>query len=85
MLSKDYKSAFALFLVEYKYLIAGACGVMSLTLMVFFIKDIIVLAGSGGNPNKRAQAVNGLLFSLVGIVGAGSVGLIVAIFTGLLV
>lgn len=84
MLSSDFKSAFALFLIEYKYLIAGACGVMTLTLIVFLIKDIVVLAGSGGNPQARSSAIKGIMFTILGIIGSGSVGLLIGIFTGLL-
>lgn len=84
MLTSNYKSAFALFLIEYKYLIAGACGVMSLTLILFLIKDIIVFASSGSNPQSRVSAVKGIMFTIVGIIGSGSVGLLVGIFTGLL-
>ena len=84
MLTSNYKSAFALFLIEYKYLIAGACGLMSLTLIVFLIKDILVLAGGSSNPQARASAIKSIMFTIVGIIGSGSVGLLVGIFTGIL-
>lgn len=82
--NRDYKSAFALFLVEYKYMIAGADAVMAVTLIVLLIKDILELAMSGGNPRKREEAVRSILFTILGIVGCGAVGLIIGIFTGML-
>ena len=85
MLSSDYKSAFALFLVEYKYLIIGIDAVMALTLIIFLIKDIVVLASSGGNPHARASAIKSILITILAIMGCGGVGLIVGMFSGLLI
>ncbi len=82
--TRDYKSAFALFIIEYKYMIAGADAILVLTLIILLIKDILELAMSGGNPRKREEAVRSLLFTILGIVGAGGVGLIIGLFTGLL-
>lgn len=83
--SSNYRQAIAYALIEYKYLIAGACGVLSLTLIAFLIKDIVALAASGGNPRKREESMRSILFTLIGIAGTGGVGLLVSIFNGLLV
>ncbi len=83
--SRDYKSAFALFIVEYKYMIAGADAILTLTLIIILIKDILELATSGGNPRKREEAIRSLLFTIAGIVGCGAVGLLVGIASGILV
>lgn len=84
MLSSNWKTAFAYALVEFKYLICGVCGVLSLTMFILFIKEIFELANSGGNPQKRSQSIQQLLIVGLATIGLGGVGVFVAIFNGLL-
>lgn len=85
MLASNYRAAFAMALNEYKYLIAGILGVLTLTMLILFIKDIIDLAISGHNPQERAKNIKGLLITGLATVGFGGTGIFVAIFNGLLV
>lgn len=84
MLSSNWRTAFAFALVEFKYLICGACGVLSLTMFVLFVKDVLELGASGGNPQKRAESIKKLLITGAATIGIGGVGVFVAIFNGLL-
>lgn len=83
-LTTDFKTAFAMALIDYKFLICGIMGVIALSMFIVFIKDIISLASSGGNPQQRAQAMKGLLTTGIAVIGFGGTGVFVAIFNGLL-
>lgn len=84
MLSSNYKAAFALALNEYKYLISGILGVLALTMLILFIKDVLDLAAHGQNPQERAKHIRGLMITGLATVGFGGTGIFVAIFNGLL-
>lgn len=84
LLSSEWKKAFGFALVEFKYLICGVCGVLSITMFVLFLKDILNLASSGGNPQKRAEGIKKIVITGIATMGIGGVGVIVAIFNGLL-
>ena len=83
-ISSRWKDSFAYALVEYQYLICGVCGILSLSMFVLFVKDIMELAASGGNPQGRASAMKKILVTGVATIGIGGVGVLVAIFNGLL-
>ena len=85
MLISNYKAAFAMALNEYKYLISGILGVLAITMLILFIKDILDLASSGQNPQARAKNLKGLLITGLATIGFGGTGIFVAIFNGLLV
>lgn len=83
-LSTDYKLSFALALIEYKFLICGIMGILSLSLFIVFIKDVISLSTGAASPQQRSQAIKGLLTTIIAIIGFGGTGIFVAIFNGLL-
>ena len=85
MISNDWKAAFGYALIEYKFLISGICGLLSLTMLVIFIKDCLMLGATGTNPQKRAEAIKKICITGAATVGLGGTGLFVAIFNGLLV
>lgn len=83
-LTSEWRTAFGYALVEYKYLICGVLGLLSLTMFVIFIKDVLQLASSGNNPQERAKGMKNILITGAATIGLGGTGIIVAIFNGLL-
>jgi hypothetical protein len=84
MLTNNWELAFAYALVEYKFLICGVCAVLSVTMFVIFLKDIVVLSTSSGNSQKRAKAIKDLFVTGAATIGIGGVGVFVAVFNGML-
>lgn len=84
MLSSDWRTAFTYALVEYKYLICGVMGVLSLTLFVLFLKDVTMLGATSTNPRARAEAMKKVVVTLAASIGMGGTGVFVAIFNGLI-
>ena len=83
MLSSEWQLAFAYALVEFKYLIAGIMGVLSLTMFLIFLKDVAMLGTTATNPQKRSEAIKQIIITLVATIGFGGTGIFVAIFNGL--
>ena len=81
---KDWKVAFAMVLIRYKFLITGILGLGSLTMILMFIKSFMQLTVSSGNPSQRQQAITGLFLTGLATAGMGGITIVVALFTGIL-
>lgn len=67
-------------IIKYKNFIVGVAGVAAVTMVVLFIFQFIKLGQSAGNPQARAQALTGVLWTGVAAAGLGAVALITSLF-----
>lgn len=67
-------------IIKYKNFIVGVAGVAAVTMVVLFIFQFIKLGQSAGNPQARAQALTGVLWTGIAAAGLGAVALITSLF-----
>lgn len=82
--AKDWRYPATAFLVQYGNLIAGFSGIISLTMLLCFGYSFTKLALSGGNPQKKGQAIQAIATTAIATVGVGGVTTVVSMLTGLL-
>lgn len=71
-------------LKQYRKIIVFISGVGLLSMVMFFIFNLIELGNSRGNPQLRQKAINGLIMSGIATAGLGSVTLITTLFYNML-
>ncbi len=77
---KGSAAAWNTIFIKYKGVISGVAGVITLTLIVFFLINLAKVAGSSDNPTARAAALKGLLWTGIATAGVGAVDIFLAIF-----
>lgn len=80
----DSGSAWESFIAKYQGFIVGISGVGAVTMILFFIMQLLKLGGTAGNPQARSQVLSGLIWSGVAAAALGSVSVIVGFFYGAL-
>lgn len=65
---------------RYKIVIAGISGTVTLTFVVFFLKNFAAVGANSNNPQARREATNGCLWTGLAATGAGAVTIIVGLF-----
>lgn len=65
---------------QYKYVITGFAAMGAVSMIVFFIINFLKLGASVGNPQARAQALSGCLWTGIAATGLGAISLIVGFF-----
>lgn len=68
------------FLAKYKNFIVGISGVGAVTMILFFIMQLLKLGGTAGNPQERSKVLAGLVWSGVAAAGLGIVSVLVGFF-----
>ena len=67
-------------LTEYKGIVTFITGIALVSMIMFFVLNLIALGNSKGNPAERQKAVTGLIVSGIATAGLGAVNIIVALF-----
>lgn len=67
-------------LTEYKGIVTFITGIALVSMIMFFVLNLIALGNSKGNPQERQKAVTGLIVSGIATAGLGAVNIIVALF-----
>ena len=67
-------------LTEYKGIVTFITGIALVSMIMFFVLNLINLGNSKGNPQERQKAITGLIVSGVATAGLGAVNIIVALF-----
>lgn len=78
--AKDTDSSWSYFFEKYKGFIVGVGGVLTLTMLLLFIKNFMHLGVTSGNPQARQQVLTGLIITGLATAGIGSVTTFVALF-----
>ena len=73
-------SAWTNFIAKYRNFIVGISGIGAVTMVLFFIFQLLKLGGSADNPQARQNALSGLVWSGVAAAALGSVTVIVGFF-----
>lgn len=67
-------------LTEYRGVVTFISGIGLVSMIMFFIFNLISLGNSKGNPQERQKAITGLIVSGIATAGLGSVTLITTLF-----
>lgn len=67
-------------LTEYRGIVTFISGIGLVSMIMFFIFNLIALGNSKGNPQERQKAITGLIVSGIATAGLGSVTLITTLF-----
>lgn len=65
-------------------MIVGITSVLTAAMTIVFILKSVALAKSGDNPNARQNALQGMLYSLIGTALLGGTTFFITTFTSLL-
>ena len=68
---------------EYRGVIAGVCGICTLTFIVIFLFTFVKIASSTSNPQQRAELSKSLIWIGLGAAGFGAVTIILSLGFGL--
>lgn len=63
-----------------KGFIVGFAGLGTIIFLFFFIKNILAVGAASGNPQRRSEALIGVLWTGIAAAGCGSVTVIAALF-----
>ena len=72
------------FIAKYKSLISGVCGVLSITMILFFILNVTKLSATADNDMARRKTINALLFSAISAVLMGGSSVFIGLFWNVL-
>lgn len=72
--------AWTAFIAKYRNFIIGISGIGAVSMILFFIFQLLKLGATAGNPQARSQALSGLIWSGVAAAGLGSATIIVGFF-----
>lgn len=78
--SETSGTAWTNFIKKYRNFIIGISGIGAVSMILFFIFQLLKLGATSGNPQARSQALTGLIWSGVAAAGLGSVTIIVGFF-----
>lgn len=73
-------TAWTNFIKKYRNFIVGIAGIGAVSMILFFIFQLLKLGSTAGNPQARTQALTGLIWSGVAAAALGSVTIIVGFF-----
>lgn len=65
---------------KYRTVISAILGLAALTMLVFFIMNLVKLGANSGNPQGRSQALFGILWTGLATAILGSLSLVVGLF-----
>lgn len=71
-------------LFEYRTVVTFLSGIGMISMIMFFIFNLMHLGNSKGNPQERQKAITGLIVSGIATAGLGSVTLITTLFYNLM-
>ena len=77
---EDKGKIFNKVLTEYKGVVTFITGIALVSMIMFFVFNLISLGNSKGNPQERQKAITGLVVSGVATAGLGAINIIVALF-----
>lgn len=80
----DWRVGGTIFLAQYGNLVAGFSGIASLTMLLCMGFSFTKLALSGGNPQKKQQAMTGIITTVLATAGVGGITTFVSMLTGIL-
>ena len=80
----DKGKAFNKVLTEYRGVVTFISAIAMISMIMFFIFNLIALGNSKGNPQERQKAITGLIVSGIATAGLGSVTLITSLFFNLI-
>ena len=78
--STEKGKVFNKILTEYRGVVTFISGIGLVSMIMFFIFNLIALGNSKGNPQERQKAITGLIVSGIATAGLGSVKLITTLF-----
>ena len=78
--NEDRGKAFSEILTQYRSVVTFVSGIALISMVLFFIFNLIALGNSKGNPQERQKAITGLIVSGIATAGLGSVTLITTLF-----
>ena len=78
--STEKGKVFNKILTEYRGVVTFISGIGLVSMIMFFIFNLIALGNSKGNPQERQKAITGLIVSGIATAGLGSVTLITTLF-----
>jgi hypothetical protein len=81
-ISQDGGAGWKGIIIRYRKFIVGIAGVAAVTMVLLFIFQFIKLGQSAGNPQARAQALTGVMWTGVAAAGLGAVAIITSLFYG---
>lgn len=73
-------SAWTDFIKKYRTFIVGFSGIGAVSMILFFIVNLMKLGQTSGNPAERQKVIQGLVWTGLATAGLGSVGIIVGFF-----
>lgn len=73
-------SAWTEFIKKYRNFIVGVSGIGAVSMILFFIMNLLKLGASSANPAERSKVLGGLIWSGIAAAGLGSVAIIVGFF-----
>ena len=82
--SSDKGKALNKILYEYRGVVTFISGIGMISMIMFFIFNLVALGNSKGNPQERQKAITGLIVSGIATAGLGSVTLITSLFYNLM-
>lgn len=77
---EDKGKIFNKVLTEYKGVVTFITGIALVSMIMFFVFNLISLGNSKGNPQERQKAITGLIVSGIATAGLGAINIIVALF-----
>lgn len=76
----DSSSTWGTLFNKYKILILGFNGLATLTFVLLFIKNFLLIGANSDNPSARREAINGCLWTGIATALCGSVMVVVGLF-----
>ena len=76
----DNKDIWTTIFNKSKGFVVGFAGLGTIIFLFFFIKNILAVGAASGNPQRRSEALMGVLWTGIAAAGCGSVTLITALF-----
>jgi len=73
-------AAWTSFITKYRNFIVGISGIGAVSMILFFIMQLLKLGAAADNPQGRQQAITGLIWSGIAAALLGSVTIIVGFF-----
>lgn len=80
---KSSGTAWTDFITKYRNFIVGVSGVGMVSMILFFMMNLLKLGATAGNPSERQKVLTGLIWSGVAAAGLGSVTTFVGFFYGI--
>ena len=79
----DWRVAGVVFLAQYRDIIVGVFGIITMSMVLALSWQFMNLVLAGGNPQKRTQAITGILITAAATAGVGGIMTVMSLLTGL--